>query len=526
MKRTKRSFLRLSLFLICMLCMSLFVSAQTQAAEKSYKITYKLNGGVNNKDNPTSYTKSSAKITLKKPTKAGAVFDGWYSDAKFTKKSGSIPKGSTGKKTFYAKWKTNTSASKTYTASYKSIVTGQTQNLPFTYNDNFFAAKGNGFNKDLALASIALSSSIYGSFGNDPSSVNGLMSSMGFKKVKAYNFKTATKDNNDFVAFSVGNKTIEIGGKKRNLVLVVIRGTSQNAEWYSNFNLGSDGKNHKGFYTASQDVMNAVNEYLKQSNKNDNILWVTGHSRGAAVANIVAERFSTENPYRKNITPSNIYGYTFATPSVSSAITNTGAKLFNFCNNGDLVTQIPLAKWGFGRFGNTITVNPAIQASVRNKFNSLTGRAYIGSFDTPASIAALYNWYPDPKKHDTPITMNVSSSFQNQYVLSALGSYIGSSVSTGSVTTSKHQILNAFATLLGNGSVKDRNDAVVLLVKAVLSNEMPLSVVEAFLGKDIVNSLSSGNVSSALSETSLTTAIGKVLMAHSPELYYSWISCL
>lgn len=42
-----------------------------------YTITYELNGGVNNPDNPTEYTIESEDITIKAPTKAGYTFSGW-----------------------------------------------------------------------------------------------------------------------------------------------------------------------------------------------------------------------------------------------------------------------------------------------------------------------------------------------------------------------------------------------------------------------------------------------------------------
>jgi len=70
----------------------------------SYKITYKLNKGTNNKANPSKYTIESNKITLKSPTRKGYTFAGWYSDCKLKKKVTTIAKGSIGNKTLYAKW--------------------------------------------------------------------------------------------------------------------------------------------------------------------------------------------------------------------------------------------------------------------------------------------------------------------------------------------------------------------------------------------------------------------------------------
>lgn len=68
-----------------------------------YKITYKLNKGTNHKNNPASYY--SQKITLKKPTRKGYTFSGWYTDKKFKKKITVIAKTSKKDLTLYAKWK-------------------------------------------------------------------------------------------------------------------------------------------------------------------------------------------------------------------------------------------------------------------------------------------------------------------------------------------------------------------------------------------------------------------------------------
>ncbi len=72
--------------------------------KNTYKITYKLNKGTNNKSNPKTYTVTSKTITLKNPTRANYVFAGWYKDSKFKNKVTKIKAQSTGNITLYAKW--------------------------------------------------------------------------------------------------------------------------------------------------------------------------------------------------------------------------------------------------------------------------------------------------------------------------------------------------------------------------------------------------------------------------------------
>ena len=66
---------------------------------KSYKITYKLNGGKNSKSNPK---KASGTVKLKSPTRAGYVFKGWYTNKRLTKRVTKL--SMTKNRTVYAKW--------------------------------------------------------------------------------------------------------------------------------------------------------------------------------------------------------------------------------------------------------------------------------------------------------------------------------------------------------------------------------------------------------------------------------------
>ena len=71
----------------------------------TYTITYILNSGTNNVNNPSSYNIESNTIDLQYPTRDSYPFGGWYNAADF---SGTpvtkIPQGSTGENTLYAKW--------------------------------------------------------------------------------------------------------------------------------------------------------------------------------------------------------------------------------------------------------------------------------------------------------------------------------------------------------------------------------------------------------------------------------------
>ncbi|MDE6014987.1 MAG: InlB B-repeat-containing protein [Acetatifactor sp.] len=75
-----------------------------QEEEKTYNITYELDGGTNDSENPSTYTAKTETIILKDAVKEGYIFEGWYKDAEFNEKVTEIVKGSTGNITLYARW--------------------------------------------------------------------------------------------------------------------------------------------------------------------------------------------------------------------------------------------------------------------------------------------------------------------------------------------------------------------------------------------------------------------------------------
>ncbi len=73
---------------------------------ETYSITYELNGGVNNDENPSEYTSGVGVSELKAPTKDGYYFAGWYttSDFNLSSKIDGISTSKTGDITIYARW--------------------------------------------------------------------------------------------------------------------------------------------------------------------------------------------------------------------------------------------------------------------------------------------------------------------------------------------------------------------------------------------------------------------------------------
>ena len=75
---------------------------------ESYSITYDLDKGTNDDDNPSSYDVTTPTIVFKKPTREGYSFDGWFYDKGFTMRATQITQGTAEDITIYAKWEINT----------------------------------------------------------------------------------------------------------------------------------------------------------------------------------------------------------------------------------------------------------------------------------------------------------------------------------------------------------------------------------------------------------------------------------
>jgi uncharacterized repeat protein (TIGR02543 family) len=105
------------------------VCEETSASSTTYNITYKDGSNSISGLTPNNYTSETATFTLPTPTKDGYIFAEWCENAELTQNCSAnktISQGSTGNKTFYAKWLTIT-----YTIKYMdntSVMSGLTPN--------------------------------------------------------------------------------------------------------------------------------------------------------------------------------------------------------------------------------------------------------------------------------------------------------------------------------------------------------------------------------------------------------------
>ena len=70
---------------------------------QQFAVAYHLDGGVNAASNPATFTAGTA-VALAAPTREGYEFEGWYADAKLTKRVAEIPAEASGDVELWARW--------------------------------------------------------------------------------------------------------------------------------------------------------------------------------------------------------------------------------------------------------------------------------------------------------------------------------------------------------------------------------------------------------------------------------------
>lgn len=115
-----------------------------------YRIRYVLNKGKNHKSNPAYYY--DQKITLKKPSRKGYYFKGWYQDKKLKKKISKISKGTKKNYKIYAKWSKvkvgstwmynlRNKKTRTVTFQWRKVKSADGYQIKYSVNKNFAKAK-------------------------------------------------------------------------------------------------------------------------------------------------------------------------------------------------------------------------------------------------------------------------------------------------------------------------------------------------------------------------------------------------
>lgn len=274
------------------------------------------------------------------------------------------------------------------------------------------------YNEALSVTSSLFASAIYDDnillvqnvvewgVGESGGNLECIMDLFGFNDVKCISLDEEYNDNH-LSEIGIGYRTVSYNGEIKNVVAVVVRGTNGTIkEWSSNFDIGDIStfnitaewktkENHKGFDIAANRIMKLVDEYVENNDLDDLDIayWLTGHSRGAAIANIIGAYYEK--------TGKTAYTYTYASPNTTlSDDAESYTTIFNIVNKDDFVPYLPMEAWGYSRYGKTTSVS--IADNYEKDWEDLTGKYdynpdSFGLQDTINAMAGIISQGEDPR---------------------------------------------------------------------------------------------------------------------------------
>lgn len=234
---------------------------------------------------------------------------------------------------------------------------------PVPYADDYFLADPTAYNHNLAIASAALSAAAVGDAASGSAqNARTAWSSMGFSVVHRGGYGLADSEVNHTTGYTIAQKVFEDEDarddepKMYRVVGVAIEGDVSTAQMAQLFNaeIGEDGY-QLGVGEAAQEVFGALADYLVSVDDELPVcVWITGFSRGGAVANAVAQKLTTTSAlaYKWD----KLFAYTFGAPKVGRARGyESRGSVFNIVHEKDLIATLYDEWITYGRMGEVLS---------------------------------------------------------------------------------------------------------------------------------------------------------------------------
>ena len=219
---------------------------------------------------------------------------------------------------------------------------------------------------------------------------------------------------NTSIGYTIANKQITVWdptdetNKTYTLVAVGVRGAGYGAEWASNISIGDQSGNlpggrHYGFDNSAQRICSSIRTYLSDHNITGEVkYWVTGFSRAAAVANLVAG-YLTDGGSTYKTQKKDVYGYTWECPQAASTIGENALdykNIHNILNPMDAVPKVSPSEFNHQRLG--VDYQMPYHGNVTSTTQNDT--LYRQMFEVLKTIAVGNGTEPDPLVEDKTTT--------------------------------------------------------------------------------------------------------------------------
>ncbi len=257
---------------------------------------------------------------------------------------------------------------------YYSTVTGDYVSDRYEYTDQWLLGDPAARNDSLALVSAQLAAAS----ADDRHGV-AFLKDLGFTDAEGKRYDS--EDPAD-CAYTIGMKTLRTGGGDRTLVAVAFQGACYGDKgWQQNVTVNDEGdpaEDHAAYAVAAKIFLEDLDELAL---KGPVILWLTGQSRGAAVADLAAAYLLDRED------PPVVFAITFASPATTEDPEAGGDRyggIQNYLCPDDPLSMLP--PWGMSRYGQTVTYSDASMEAVAEELESRSPEAgaFARSYDAAA----------------------------------------------------------------------------------------------------------------------------------------------
>lgn len=260
----------------------------------------------------------------------------------------------------------------------EQLKTGMTETIDYpsgsvkvTLDEKMFMQNNKEYHKDISTLAVALSMAAYDE--GDDNLGKGLYLYEAYRKLgflskdialysypdnpnglnKRFDNRFQDKD----MAFSIASRKLD----EYTLVIVDFRGTSSNMDKIKDVSIFKKKRNFYGrenayasFVEFWEDYNIAMNDYWfshedlrKAGEEGKTILLITGHSLGAAAANLAGKAANMGNSGIE-VDADKVFVYTYACPNVSNDVTADN-NIFNIINDKDIVPDLPMGLTRYGK---------------------------------------------------------------------------------------------------------------------------------------------------------------------------------
>ena len=263
--------------------------------------------------------------------------------------------------------------------------TKQMHSYGYSYDESWFDTSSCVYNQELARMSmrIAMATADMNKVADGKRSygIDDLFTKLGFEFTdEVWTDEEGSADTvyyplsgDNTVGYAFGKKTVHSPDGDYTLFAILPRSLLYIREWAGNFDIGS-GTEHEGFAIAADFIANAAKEYINAQNCVGTVkVWTAGFSRGAAVANVLAQRLDAfaDSGEINGLSRDGIYAYCFECPQTvtkSDPRYKAGSydNIFNVISPTDFVTKLAPSKWGYTRYGIDLALpTPETSSSFR-----------------------------------------------------------------------------------------------------------------------------------------------------------------